>query len=744
MAIDITPAGERQKQAPQDPIEKCILWVLENFQNPMSAASLRARVARMPGPWTFDEAIEALESLGLRCEAKKLKLHEVLDLSQAAILRTEQGYAAAYVPRNEEHGPLIYAPDLQAKPFEMTPTVLATIYTGNIVLLEAPLELHDASDNTHPGRYGHWFFGPLFAAKHVYLQVGLAALLTNLFALATSGFSMIVYDRVMPNNAMETLVALLVGVFIIFLSDFVIRTLRAYFLDVAGAQADMVIADTLFEQVVDMELKARKGPIGSIANSLREFETLREFMTSATLTTLIDIPFAILFLFVIWAIGGPLVIVPLMAIPLVVGTSLLIQPRMRKLTQTSYEDGQTKHSVAIETLQGIETIKAIGAGSIMRRRWQDVIAHQSAIGLKTRMLAQFAGNMSNFSNQLVWVGTVTMGVYLTQTGSIGSGAIVACSMLSGRSIAPLAQLSQLLTRLNQSIASYKSLSALMQQPREHKQNFAYMSRENWQGSIEFRNVSFNYPEQTENGLQNISFKIESGERVALVGKVGSGKSTVAKLMLGLYQPDSGSILIDGVDSRQIDSADLRRNIGTVMQDVWLLSGTVKQNIAIGGNNPTDQEILEAAQLSGVHDFISQHPEGYGLRLKERGEGLSGGQKQSITIARALVNRPPIVLMDEPTSAMDLPGERALIERLKAELINQTIIVITHRASIIELIDHVLVLDQGRLVAQGPKSDFMKKPSAPAAPAAPVNDPISSLEGRSDPTNSEKFGYGAAA
>jgi len=741
MAIDITPAGERQKQAPQDPIELCILWVLENFEKPMSAASLRARVARMPGPWTFDEALEALESLGLRCEEKKLSLEAVLSLDKPTILRTEQGFAAAILPRNEEHPMRMFAPDQNERPFELTPRMLASLYTGSLVVLEAPMKLSEGDSKTHPGRYGHWFFGPLFAAKHIYLQVALAALLTNVFALATSGFSMIVYDRVMPNGAMETLVALLIGVFIIFISDFVIRSLRAYFLDVAGAQADMVIADTLFEQVIDMELRSRKGPIGSIANSLREFETLREFMTSATLTTLIDIPFAVLFLFVIWSIGGPLVIVPLMAIPLVVGTSLLIQPRMKQLTQTSYEDGQTKHSVAIETLQGIETIKAIGAGSIMRRRWQDVIAHQSAIGLKTRMLAQFAGNMSNFSNQLVWVGTVTMGVYLTQNGLIGSGAIVACSMLSGRSIAPLAQLSQLLTRINQSIASYKSLSSLMQQPRDHKPNSAYMNRDNWQGSIEFRNVSFNYPEQTEHGLQNISFKIEPGARVALVGKVGSGKSTLAKLMLGLYQPDEGSILIDGVDIRQIDLADLRRNVGTVMQDVWLITGTVKQNIAIGAANPSDQDILEASQLAGVHDFISQHPQGYGLRLKERGEGLSGGQKQAITIARALVSKPPIVLMDEPTSAMDLPGEKALIERLKAQLINQTIVVITHRASIIELIDHVLVLDQGRLVAQGPKSDFLKSKQAQAPQAGSLSE---SLASGADAPSPDNFGYRATA
>jgi ATP-binding cassette, subfamily C, bacterial LapB len=748
MTIDTTPAGERPKQAPQDPIEQCILWVLENFDKPMSAASLRARVARMPGPWTFDEAQEALESLGLRCQDKKLSIEAVLNLDKPLIFQTERGFAAAILPANQEHAMRMFAPELQDRAMALTPAKLASLYAGSAVVLDAPMRLNDADSPTHPGRYGHWFFGPLFAAKHIYLQVAVAALLTNLFALASSGFSMIVYDRVMPNGAMETLVALLIGVFIIFISDFVIRSLRAYFLDVAGAQADMVIADTLFEQVIDMELRSRKGPIGSVANSLREFETLREFMTSATLTTLIDIPFAVLFLFVIWSIGGPLVIVPLLAIPLVVGTSLLIQPRMKQLAQTSFEDGQTKHSVAIETLQGIETIKAIGAGSIMRRRWQDVVAHQSAIGLKTRMLAQFAGNMSNFSNQLVWVGTVTVGVYMAQSGSIGSGAIVACSMLSGRAIAPLAQLSHLLTRINQSIASYRALSALMQQPRDHKPNAAYMSREQWQGSIEFRNVSFNYPEQTEHGLQNISFKIEPGARVAVVGKVGSGKSTLAKLMLGLYQPDEGSILIDGVDIRQMDLADLRRHVGTVMQDVWLLSGTVKQNIAVGGVNPSDPDILRAAQLAGVHDFISQHPQGYGLRLKERGEGLSGGQKQAITIARALVGQPPIVLMDEPTSAMDLPSEKALIERLKAQLVNQTMVVITHRASIIELIDHVLVLEQGRLVAQGPKSDFVKSKQGQAqgqgqAPRE-AGSLSASLANGSDAPSPDNFGYKASA
>ncbi|MBT8519240.1 type I secretion system permease/ATPase [Polynucleobacter paneuropaeus] len=718
MEIDITPASERAKSVPKDPIEQCVIWVLERFDKHISPAALRARVARMPGPWSFDEAIEAIDSFGIRYTEVELPYEELVALDKTLLLETSDGHVVSIIPKTDVDPSQIFSPHIYERAMAFNTNSLSSLYTGRAFILEEPIALAEGDSKTHHGRFGHWFFGPVYASKHIYAQVAIAALLTNIFALATSGFSMIVYDRVMPNGGMDTLIALVIGVFLIFFSDFIIRTLRSYFLDVAGAQADMVIADTLFEQMVDMQMASRKGPVGSIANSLREFETLREFMTSATMTTLIDIPFSILFLLIIWAIGGPIVFIPLMAIFMVVAINLFVHPKLKKLTQTTYEDGQTKHGIAIETLQGIETIKAMGAGAIMRRRWQDAIAHQSIVSLKTRMFAQLAGNVSNFANQFVWVLCVTVGVFMIQEGKIGMGAIMACSMLAGRSIAPLAQLTQLLTRLNQSIASYKSLSNLMQQPREHTQNAAYLNRDEWNGSVEFKDVSFNYPDQTQGGLNNVSFKINSGERVALIGKIGSGKTTIAKLLLGLYQPTSGAILIDGIDLRQIDPADLRRNIGSVMQDIWLMTGTVKHNIAVGGLNPNDEDILLASELAGVHDFIAPHPDGYGLRLKERGEGLSGGQKQAIAIARALVGRPPIILMDEPTSSMDMNGEKVLIEKLKRHLINQTIIVITHRSSIIDLVDRVIVIDQGKVAAQGPKSDFIK----PQTPVVQANNP----------------------
>lgn len=710
--VSQVPQVEGKSSAPlKDPIEECLLWILENFDKPMSAAALRARVARMPGIWIFDEALEAIDSFGIRAKEFSGSVNDLLVLEQVVFFETHLGDPAILIPKREDQPSQLYLPHTDNRPQNLECEKLTEIFTGRAYVLEKPSSIAEGDSKSHRGRYGHWFFGPLFASRHIYYQVALAAFMTNLFAFASSGFSMIVYDRVVPNNAIDTLIALVVGVFLIFIADFVIRSLRSYFLDIAGAQADMIIADTLFEQLVDMQLDSRKSSVGGLSNSLREFETLRDFTTSTTLTTFIDIPFALMFLVIIYAIGGSLVWVPVVAIILVVATSLIVHPRLKKLSETNFEDNQTKQTVAVETLQGIETVKAIGIGSIMRKRWQDVVAHQSAIGLKTRMLAQLAGNISNFANQFVWVMTVTVGVLLVQTGQVGTGAIVACSMLAGRCIAPLAQLTQLLTRMNQAIASYRSLSNIMQQPREHKENAAYLNRSDWLGSIEFRDVSFKYPDQNHGCLQNVSFKIEPGEKIALVGKVGSGKTTVAKLILGLHQPDSGSILVDGIDIRQIDPADLRRNIGTVMQDVWLMTGTVKHNIAVGMHNPKDEDILDAAQISGVHDFMATHPEGYGFRLRERGAGLSGGQRQAIAIARAIIGRPPILLMDEPSSAMDVNSEKLLIEKLKQHLIKQTIVVVTHRASIIELVDKVIVIEGGKIAAQGPKSEFMKSNNA---------------------------------
>jgi ATP-binding cassette subfamily C protein LapB len=347
----------------------------------------------------------------------------------------------------------------------------------------------------------------------------------------------------------------------------------------------------------------------------------------------------------------------------------------------------------------------------MRKRWQKAIAHQSQIGLKTRMLSQLAGNAANLGMQASSVAVVAVGVYLARDGSIGTGAIVACSMLSGRAIQPFAQLAQLLTRLNQCVVSYKSLKTLMSLPREHAPNVNYIPRGRIQGAIELRDVSFRYEGQQSGGLEKISIKINPGEKIAIIGRVGSGKTTLSKLILGLQKPTEGAVLVDGCDLRQFDKADLRKNFGAVLQDIWLMSGTVRHNIALGAVRPSQKDILEAAEVAGVHDFLATHPDGYNLKLAERGEGLSGGQRQAISIARALVGRPSVILMDEPTSAMDVNAERTLIERLKPRVKDATLIVITHKGTLIDLVDRVIVMDQGRVVADGPKDKVLNPQNA---------------------------------
>lgn len=702
-------AAAADTAARPDPLVACILYALERIERPMSAAAFRSRVSRPVGAWTLEDAVEALESLSLGAELRRLDLDALDHRLGPWIVETRDGPVVLHASAHDEQ-PRIFDPAAAGAPRTMSPDELAAtlgpVFLGRALAVSVPAAVLGATRGPR-GRHGHWFWGPILRNGWIYGQVALAALLANIFALGTSFFSMIVYDRVIPNNAIDTLVALLVGVGIVFASDFVIRTLRGYFLDVAGGRADAAIADSLFEHVLDLEIQAKKTSTGALANVMKEFEAVREFCTSSTLTTLVDLPFAVLFLIIIAMVGGGMVWVPMIAIPFMIGASLVVQPMLARLTRDSQQDGQAKNAVLIEALSGIETIKSLGAGSLMRRRWQDAVTSQARIGLRTRLAAQFAGNVANFVSQATQVAIVSVGFFMVASGSIGFGAIIACSILSGRVLAPLAQLTQLLTRLNHTLAAYRALRDLMELPRERPAEASYVVRERLQGAIEFRDVRFRYPGQSAGGLDGVSFRIQPGEKIAILGRVGSGKTTLARLILGLHRPDEGAILIDGVDMRQIDPADLRRNVGAVLQDIWLMSGSVRQNIVLGADDASDAEMLRVSAIAGVNEFIDRHPDGYGLRLRERGEGLSGGQRQAIAIARALLPRPPILLMDEPTSAMDAASEQGLLKRLRAEVADRTLILMTHRAALLELVDRVIVVDQGRVTADGPKASVLK-------------------------------------
>ena len=688
-----------------DPFEACLLFLLEHHGRALSLTALRASIARPDAAWRLDDFIDAAESLGFTTNTLGAPKPPAPRTNEPVLLPSPDGGACVLLAMSGDACEVMLpgAPGPQT----LTRAQLLARYDGRSVRVVPPLRTPAAEAGTARGRHGHWFWGPILIARPLYRRAGLAAVLTNLFALASSIFAMIVYDRVIPNNALGTLYALLIGVAIVFASDFVIRMLRGYFIDVAGARADTEIADALFDHLLDLDLRARRGSAGGLASVLNQYETLREFFTSATLTTLVDLPFALLFIVVLYIIGGPMAWVPVLAIPLIFAVGFALQPRMKRHSQVSQEDSQLKQSVLVETLSGLETIKSLGAGGVMRRRWQEAVAHQARLSMKTRLLAALAANWGNLVFMSSQVAVVTIGVFLAVKGEIGTGAIVAGSILCGRAVQPLSQIAQLLIRLNQTLASYRALARVMAMPREHRPGAERMPHDRLGGAIELHEVSYRYPGVPVAVLDKVSLRIAAGERVAVIGRVGSGKTTLVKMLLGLNAPDEGALRVGGYDVRQIDPADLRRNIGSVMQEVWLMTGTLRQNIALGAERPTDAQVIRAAELAGVHEFAAAHPQGYQLRIGEQGEGLSGGQRQAVAVARALIGGPPILLLDEPTSAMDPTSERQLIDRLKTATLGKTLVLVTHKPSMLELVDKLVVMDRGRIVAQGPKDAVLR-------------------------------------
>ncbi len=550
-----------------------------------------------------------------------------------------------------------------------------------------------------PARAGDWLRAPLWANRGLFVQVAIAAMLINLFTLATSFFSMAVYNKVVPANASDSLLALTIGMVMILGFDFILRTVRGYFVDAAGQNIDRSLGAAIFDRLLALPLADRRGSNGAFAGVLREFETLREFFASATVTTLVDVPFVLLFVGVIALVAPPLALVPLLAIPLVIGVAWGSQPLLARLSDASLGEGLTKQGVIVETINGLETIKASRAGAMLARRWQIAVSHHASLSLRQRLVSAVAVNTATLAQNLVYVGTLTLGATLVFDHQLSMGALVAASMLSGRCVAPLGQIASLLTRLSQTRSAYRALDRVMASAGEVT---AGLRRPCLSGAIEFRNVSFRYPGSTALALQSISFRIEPGERVAMVGRVGSGKSTITRLVLGLYQPEAGAILIDDSDVRQLHRDDLRASIGSVLQDVVLLSGSIRDNIALGDPAIADAAVLSASRLAGAHDFIGGLDDGYDRLLADRGEGLSGGQRQAIALARALVGTPPLLLFDEPTSAMDMVTETALIDRLETALDGQTLLLVTHRQALLRLATRIIVIDAGRIVADGPR------------------------------------------
>jgi ATP-binding cassette subfamily C protein LapB len=552
----------------------------------------------------------------------------------------------------------------------------------------------------------HWFFGPVLKNKKLYIQVMVASAFINVFALFSAFYIMVVYDRIIPNNAIESLIALTIGILVIVLFDFLMKVLRGLYTDKASAMVDIEVSDHLFDRISRNEqLMTQK--TGAIAAVVKEFDSLKDFIASASFVAFVDLPFIILFLFVLYSIGGLVAAVPAIIVIVVIFAGLLVQPIIRKLSFNAAQDGQSKQSVIVEVLTGMETLKTLPGIGMLRDRWVDSVDRQGITSAKSKFWSQLTANFSQSGQQLSQVGIVVYGVFLIADGSLTMGSLIACVILSGRTLAPLAQVSNLLGRFNQAVTAYTNFGQLMQQPVKELSRSKQVRIDKIKGSITITNASLTYPEQKQAVIKQLNLKVAAGEKIAIVGKIGSGKTSLLRLIAGLYDPSEGSVKIDQSDVTHMHPDDLRKHVGVVMQTPMLFSGTLKENLLMGNPDASDEDVTRAAKIANVDEIASDLPDGYETVLAEGGKQLSGGQRQAICIARAFVGDPKIIILDEPSSAMDSGSEQQLLSDLKGLLVNKTLILITHRGTLLSLVDRVVVFDSGRIVADGPKEKVLQ-------------------------------------
>ena len=689
-----------------DSLLLALLSICKIIHNPHSAESLTAGLPLVDNKLTPPLFIRAAERAGLSTGLVNRPLDKISNLVLPAVLLLKDNKACVLVTKNNDQYTIIL-PETESGEKIVDIKVLEQEYIGSAFFVQVNHTFDDRSSNSSTPKAKHWFWDVLYKSWPIYIEVLAASLLINMFALASPLFIMNVYDRVVPNNAIETLWVLAIGISIVYVFDFIMKSLRGYFIDAAGKRADIILSATIFEKIMNIKMEYRPASVGAFASSLHEFETFRDLLTSATLTTFIDLPFLFLFLTVIYMIGGDLAFIPLLVLPCAILGGFAVQKPLKNTINELFKLSAQKNATLIESLTNLDSIKSTGAEGQMQRQWEQNIGQSARLGQTSRFYSSIAINLTTFFQQMSVVAVIILGVYKIADGDLTTGGLVACTILTRRALAPIASIASLLTRYHHARASLKSLNKMMSLPVERGAGKKYLNRPSFKGSIEFKNISFSYPDQPIKALENISFKIQAGERIGFIGRIGSGKSTIEKLMMGLYEAQEGSILIDGTDIRQIDPSDLRRQIGYVPQDISLMFGTVKDNITLGSRFVDDKSILRVAETTGITNFVNKHPLGFDLPVGERGSALSGGQRQSIAVARALLLSPPIYIMDEPTNSMDNSTEEAFKQSFTKLLSTQTLILVTHKSSLLTLVDRLIVMDGSIIVADGPKAKVLE-------------------------------------
>lgn len=703
------PATERLREdlIHPDPLLDCLLEVCRLHGVASSRAALSAGLPLENGRLTLALAERAAQRAGLSTKLQRLRADRIDTATLPAILILRGSGACVLLGWTEDGDARVLLPETGQGAVVMPRKDLARRHGGVVLFVRPHFRFDERTPEVRRTRSGHWFWSAIASQRGVYRDVLWAALLINLFALAFPIFTMNVYDRVVPNHAVETLWVLALGLLLVLLADLYMRSLRSHFVDEASARIDVQLSSSLMERVLGMRLEHRPQSVGSFAANLRGFETVRDFIASSTVTAMIDLPFALIFIAVMAWISPWMVLPVVAAFVLILVIGFILQHRLHELSESTYQASAQRNATLVEALTGIETIKTQAAEGVIQARWERVNLFLARTNVRMRALSSHASYGTQWLSQIVSLSVILIGVHLISQRELTMGALIACTTLASRALAPAGQIVGLLMQYQGARTALESLDRIMAQPVEREPGAAFLHRREIRGDIELRDVRFAYPGRDDPVLDGISLKIARGEKVALIGRVGSGKTTIQKLMLGLYQPTSGAVLLDGIDLRQLDPADVRRNLGYVSQDVTLFYGSLRENITMGLPYADENAVLAAAETACLLDFVNRHPKGFDMPVGERGELLSGGQRQSVGLARAVLHNAPLLLLDEPTSAMDFSTEAQVTKRVTEFAQGRTVVLVTHRTSMLALVDRVVVVDQGRIVADGPRDRILE-------------------------------------
>lgn len=691
-----------------DPLLDCLVLLSEHFSAPCSAESLAAGLPLTHQHLTPELLPQAASRAGLSAKMDRRNLTELPAMLLPCILMLKNKQACIlHELDSDANQARISLPETGGEEL-LSIEELESQYVGYLFLIKQKYHGDRHFDVHIQETKENWLWSSIRESAPIYRDVLIASILINIFALLSPLLVMNIYDKVVPNLAFESLWVLAIGASAAYIFDFILKQIRGYLIDVAGKKVDVEISSKLFAKAIGIPLEKRSSSVGGMARQLGEFDSIREFLSSATITALVDLPFSILFFFIVWLVAGDLAFFAVLATLIIIGYSLFVQSRLKVAIEESNKFSGLRHGHLVESLSAMESIKANGAEGVIQHAWQQMVGHTSKWQLKTKVITNSVANVSSFIIQMTVIAVLVLGVYRVADGLISMGAIIAAVMLSSRAIAPMAKIAALMTRYNQTMSSLRQINSVMEQEGEFENKGHLISRNKLHGNIECEQVSFHYPNSEKMALYPFSLNIKPGEKIAIIGRNGSGKTTFAKLILGLYKPVLGSIRYDGLHQGQIHPSDLRSNIGYLPQDITLFHGSVKDNILFGTRQVTEYQLLRAVQLSGVSLFTDLASEGLDLQVGEGGITLSRGQRQAVALARAILSNPQVLLLDEPTASLDARAEKQFIQSMKQTINNRSLLLITHKMHLLQLVDRIIVLDQGKIVGNGPKDLILEK------------------------------------